>query len=131
VPRISDKDREKIIKALAEGKDLSSSFQAKLFDSDEVDYVEATKDYKLVYKGKTPEARVIAETPAAPLQEIREFNTDNAFYNDWANMLILVVRANPYSACASNARVKFGPYVSLERVGDPGNLRETTRHLYD
>lgn len=85
---ISDKDREKIIKILSEGKDLPTSYQTKLLDSDEVDYVEATKDYKLVYKGKTPEARVIAETPAAPLQVIREFNTDNVFDNDWANMLI-------------------------------------------
>jgi len=86
--KLNDKDREKIIKTLAEGKDLPTSFQAKLFDSDEVDYVEATKDYKLVYKGKTPEARVIAETPAAPLQEIREFNTDNKFEDGWSNMLI-------------------------------------------
>lgn len=85
---LSDKDRERIIKTLAEGKDLPTSYQAKLFESDEVDYVEATKDYKLIYKGKTPEARVIAETPAAPLQEIGEFNTDNAFNDDWANMLI-------------------------------------------
>jgi len=86
--KLNDKDRERIIKTLAEGKDLPTSYQAKLFDSDEVDYVEATKDYKLVYKGKTPEARVIAETPAAPLQEIREFNTDNKFDDDWSNMLI-------------------------------------------
>jgi site-specific DNA-methyltransferase (adenine-specific)/adenine-specific DNA-methyltransferase len=31
---------------------------------------------------------VIAETPAAPLQEMREFNTDNKFDDKWANMLI-------------------------------------------
>ncbi|MDO8558057.1 MAG: site-specific DNA-methyltransferase [bacterium] len=86
--KLLDKDREKIIKTLTEGKDLPTSYQAKLFESDEVDYVEATKDYKLVYKGKTPEARVIAETPAAPLQEMRAFNTDNAFIDKWANMLI-------------------------------------------
>lgn len=86
--KLSDKDREKIIKTLAEGNDLPISFRAKLFESDEVDYVEATKDYKLVYKGKTPEARVIAETPAAPLQEIRSFNTENKFDDKWANMLI-------------------------------------------
>jgi site-specific DNA-methyltransferase (adenine-specific)/adenine-specific DNA-methyltransferase len=85
---LSDKDRDKIIKLLAEGRDLPTLFQQKLFESGEVDYVEATKDYKLIYKGKTPEARVIAETPAAPFQEIRSFNKDNPFGDNWANMLI-------------------------------------------
>ena len=85
---ISDKDRKIIIKFLSEGKEIPPSYQAKLFSSEDIDYIEATKDYKLVYKGKTPETRVIAETHAAPLQEIRSFNADNAFNDAWSNLLI-------------------------------------------
>lgn len=35
--RISDKDQEKIIKALHDGKDLPTPYQTKLFESGEVD----------------------------------------------------------------------------------------------
>lgn len=85
---ISKRDREYLIKLIENGKSIPSSYQSKLFSEEDVDYIEATKDYKLVYKGKTPEARVIAETPAAPLQEIRSFNAKNPFDDKWSNLLI-------------------------------------------
>ncbi len=41
--------------------------------------VEATKDYRLVYKGKMAKEAVLRTTPAAPVQQIRTFNADNPF----------------------------------------------------
>ena len=85
---LTEIDKEIIKKCLDEGKPVPSLYKQKLFNSDDVEYVEATKDYKLVYKGKARKEDIIANTPAAPLQKIRSFNSDNAFGDDWSNMLI-------------------------------------------
>jgi len=63
-------------------------YRNQLFPADDGEYIEATKDYKLVYKGKTRKEDVLALTPAAPLQEVRSFNSDNPFDDNWRNMLI-------------------------------------------
>jgi site-specific DNA-methyltransferase (adenine-specific)/adenine-specific DNA-methyltransferase len=85
---LTDKDKEIIKKCLDEGKPIPSIYKQKLFNTDDTEFVEATKDYKLVYKGKARKEDIIAKTPAAPLQKIRSFNSDNAFEDDWSNMLI-------------------------------------------
>ncbi len=85
---LTDKDKEIIKKCLDEGTPIPSIYKQKLFDPDDTEYVEATKDYKLIYKGKARKEDIIANTPAAPLQMIRSFNSDNAFTDDWSNMLI-------------------------------------------
>lgn len=54
-------------------------YRSALFTDDDAEYVEATKDYRLVYKGKMPKEAVLRTTPAAPLQHIRSFNADNPF----------------------------------------------------
>lgn len=86
--KLTDKDKEIIKKCLDEGKPIPSIYKQKLFNSDDTEYVESTKDYKLVYKGKARKEDIIANTPAAPLQKIRSFNSDNQFEDDWSNMLI-------------------------------------------
>ncbi len=85
---LTKKDKEIIKKCLDEGKSVPSIYKQKLFNTDETQFVEATKDYKLVYKGKARKEDIIANTPAAPLQKIRSFNSDNQFEDDWSNMLI-------------------------------------------
>jgi DNA modification methylase len=85
---LTEKDKEIIKKCLDEGKPVPSIYRQKLFASDDTEYVESTKDYKLVYKGKARKEDIIANTPAAPLQKIRSFNSDNCFEEDWSNMLI-------------------------------------------
>jgi DNA modification methylase len=85
---LTDKDKEIITKCIQEGKPVPAIYKQKLFDSDDIEFVEATKDYRLMYKGKLRKEDIIANTPAAPLQKIRSFNSDNAFKEDWANMLI-------------------------------------------
>lgn len=86
--RLSDRDKKKIIEYVKQGKKLPTVYKSKLFDSDETEFIEATKDYRLVYKGKERKENIISQTPAAPFQLIRSFNTDNPFEDDWRNMLI-------------------------------------------
>jgi site-specific DNA-methyltransferase (adenine-specific)/adenine-specific DNA-methyltransferase len=85
---LTEKDKEIIKQCLDEGKTIPSIYKQKLFNTDDTEFVEATKDYKLVYKGKARKEDIIANTPAAPLQKIRSFNSDNQFEDNWSNMLI-------------------------------------------
>jgi len=85
---LTEKDKNTIKKCLDEGKPIPSIYRQKLFNTEDTEFVEATKDYKLVYKGKARKEDIIANTPAAPLQKIRSFNSDNRFEDDWSNMLI-------------------------------------------
>lgn len=85
---LTEKDKQNIIRCIENDKPVPSVYKQKLFGNNSVEYVESTKDYKLVYKGKARKEDIIANTPAAPLQKIRSFNTDNAFDDDWSNMLI-------------------------------------------
>lgn len=84
---LTDKDIEIIKKCLDDGKPIPSIYKQKLFSTD-TEFVEATKDYKLVYKGKARKEDIIANTPPAPFQKIRSFNSDNKSEDDWSNMLI-------------------------------------------
>lgn len=86
--RLTDREKQKIIELIQAGKPLPVIYKAKLFDSGETEFIEATKDYKLVYKGKARKEEIIAQTAAAPFQLIRSFNSDNPFKDDWRNMLI-------------------------------------------
>jgi len=70
------------------GKALPAVYKSKLFDSEDSEFIEATKDYKLVYKGKARKEDIIAGTPVAFFQKVRSFNSDNTFHDDWQNMLI-------------------------------------------
>ncbi len=85
---LNDKDRQKIIALLKEGKALPDIYKSKLFPSKDTEYVELTKIYQLVYQGKNRKEDIIAETLEAPLQEVRSFNTDNPFPDGWRNRLI-------------------------------------------
>ena len=86
--KLTNKDREKIIELLQQGKSVPEIFKSRLFPSGDKEYIELTKDYQLVYKGKKRKEDIIADTPEAPLQEVRSFNTGNPFEDEWRNMLI-------------------------------------------
>jgi len=80
---ISKKDRDNLIKLLQEGKDIPEKYRDILFANEQ-----AQKEYELTYAGKTREEDIIADTLAAPLQEVRDFNSDNKFDDGWTNKLI-------------------------------------------
>ena len=85
---LNERDKQLLKDCIENNKQIPSQFRNKLFASDDVEFVEATKDYKLTYKGKARKEDIIANTPAAPLQKIRSFNSDNPFKDGWQNMLI-------------------------------------------
>ncbi len=86
--KLTEHEKKKIIELIEAGKTLPAVYRPKLFDRDDTEFIEATKDYRLVYKGKARKEDIIAQTPAAPLQLVRSFNTDHRFEDDWRNMLI-------------------------------------------
>ena len=86
--KLTEREKKKIIELIEAGKTLPAVYKSKLFDRDDTEFIEATKDYRLVYKGKARKEDIIAQTPAAPFQKIRSFNSDNPFEDDWRNMLI-------------------------------------------
>lgn len=88
MPHLTDNDRAKIIRLLQEDKPLPETYRALLFPDGNREYVEATKVYQLVYQGKKKREDVIADTPSAPLQEVRVFNDDNPWSDGWRNQLI-------------------------------------------
>jgi len=88
VVKLSKAEKERVIGLIQEGKQLPLKYRSALFAGNDTEYVEATKDYRLVYKGKMTKEAVLRTTPAAPLQQIRSFNADNPFDDGWRNMLI-------------------------------------------
>lgn len=68
--KLSEQEKKKIIELLEAGKTLPAVYKSKLFDGDNTEFIEATKDYRLVYKGKARKEDIISQTPAAPLQLI-------------------------------------------------------------
>ena len=86
--KLTGYDKQKIIEMIQAGKALPAVYKSKLFDSEDSEFIEATKDYKLAYKGKARKEDIIAGTPVAPFQKIRSFNSENPFDDDWQNMLI-------------------------------------------
>lgn len=85
---LTRQEKEKIIELINAGKPLPAAYKSKLFQKDDTEFIEATKDYRLVYKGKARKEDIIAQTPTAPFQLIRTFNSDNLFKDAWRNMLI-------------------------------------------
>jgi len=86
--KLTEQEKQKIIELIQAGKSIPAIYKSKLFDSGDSEFIEATKDYRLVYKGKARKEDIIAGTPVAPFQKVRSFNSDNSFDNAWQNMLI-------------------------------------------
>ena len=72
---------------------------------------DAPKEYELTYAGKAREEDIIADTLAAPLQEVRTFNSDNKFDDGWTNKLIfgdnLMALKNLYEDPIIKGKVKL------------------------
>jgi DNA modification methylase len=86
--KLTEQEKKKIIGLIETGKKLPAVYKSKLFSRDDTEFIEATKDYHLVYKGKARKENIIAQTPLAPFQKIRSFCSDNSFEDNWQNMLI-------------------------------------------
>ncbi|HQP25689.1 MAG TPA: hypothetical protein PLP16_11010, partial [Smithellaceae bacterium] len=69
--KLTDQEKKKIIELIESGKKLPAVYKSKLFDSDDTEFIEATKDYRLVYKGKARREEIIAQTPVHPSVPLR------------------------------------------------------------
>jgi len=85
---LTDAEKKKLCTLIQEGKPLPITYKGKLFGPGDSTFIEATKEYRLVYEGKTRREEVIASTPEAPFQLVRSFSADNPFPEGWRNMLI-------------------------------------------
>lgn len=104
--KVSKKDRDNLIKFLQEGNDIPEKYQDILFANEQ-----KQKEYELTYDGKAREEDIIADTLAAPLQEVRTFNSDNKFDDGWTNKLIfgdnLMALKNLYEDSKIKGKVKL------------------------
>jgi DNA modification methylase len=88
---LTDEQKHLLVSLIEKDEPLPVEYRRLLFGLDASEYVERTGVYSLEYKGKAREQDILADTPAAPLQEIRSFNADNphaAPHADWRNLLI-------------------------------------------
>jgi len=85
---LTDNEKKKVIELIEAGRPLPAVYKDRLFSPDDATFVQTTKEYRLVYAGKTRREEVIANTPEAPFQLVRTFNPDNPFPDGWRNMLI-------------------------------------------
>lgn len=84
---LTEQEKQRLIQLIEQGKPLPIHYKSRLF-ADDAEYVERTAVYELQYKGKKSISDILSQTPAAPLQEVRSFNSDNGFADDWRNLLI-------------------------------------------
>jgi hypothetical protein len=84
---LNEQQKHDLIQLIEQGKPLPPHYKNLLF-ANEADTVERTAIYELQYKGKKSETDILSRTPATPLQEMRSFNSDNPFSDDWRNLLI-------------------------------------------
>lgn len=103
---LSEEDRKNIIKILKEGSEIPAKYRDLLCATKETQ-----KEYELTYAGKSREEDIIADTLAAPLQEVRTFNSDKKFDDGWTNKLIfgdnLMVLKNLYEDPTIKGNVKL------------------------
>ncbi len=59
---MNDDDRKRIIELLEAGKPIPEIYKSRLFPSGDKEYIEVTKEYQLVYKGKGRKEDIIADT---------------------------------------------------------------------
>lgn len=86
--RLTEADKKKLFDLIQNGKPLPPVYKSKLFAPEDATFIQATKEYRLVYEGKTRREDIIATTPEAPFQLVRQFNEDNPFPDGWRNMLV-------------------------------------------
>ncbi len=87
---LTEEQKRLLIGMIERGEPLPAEYRRLLFAQNGTELVERTGVYSLEYKGKAREQDILADTPAAPLQEIRDFNADNPHpdHPDWRNLLI-------------------------------------------
>jgi site-specific DNA-methyltransferase (adenine-specific)/adenine-specific DNA-methyltransferase len=84
---LTENERRTLARMIEAGEEIPSVWRAKLFP-EAPHSVEIGKEYRLEYAGKMKREQVLAETPAAPWQLVRSFNSERPFDDDWKNLLV-------------------------------------------
>jgi len=84
---LTETEKGELSQLLASGKPLPESWRYRLFPSGH-GAQETGKEYRLVYDGKLKREEVLAQTPAAPWQLVREFCTNRPHADGWRNLLV-------------------------------------------
>ena len=84
---LSPAEKAELIRLLDGGRPLPEAWRGRLFPA-AGKTVEVGKEYRLEYDGKMKREQVLAETPAAPWQLVRRFNTERPHPDGWRNLLV-------------------------------------------
>jgi adenine specific DNA methylase Mod len=84
---LTESEKSEIIRLLSTGQSLPEQWRYRLFPSGHRAQ-ETGKEYRLVYEGKLKREEVLAQTPAAPWQLVREFCTKRPHADGWRNLLV-------------------------------------------
>ena len=87
MPTLTESEKKEIIQLLSLNQPLPEHWRHRLFPSGKIRQ-EIGKEYRLVYDGKLKREEVLAQTPAAPWQLVREFCTERPHENGWRNLLV-------------------------------------------
>lgn len=84
---LTDAEKQELIRRLNTGEPVPEKWKSRLFPGSESG-APIGKEYHLAYEGKLKREQVLAQTPAAPWQLVREFCTDNPHADGWRNLLV-------------------------------------------
>ena len=85
---LTESERRELIRRITAGEPLPAAWRNRLFP-DGARAEPVGKEYRLVYEGKLKREEVLARTPPAPWQLVREFCTDRQHKDaGWRNLLV-------------------------------------------
>lgn len=84
---LTESEKSELIRLLSTGQPLPEQWRYRLFPSGHRAQ-ETGKEYRLVYDGKLKREEVLAQTPAAPWQLVREFCSKRPESDGWRNLLV-------------------------------------------
>lgn len=84
---MTEAEKQELIRRLNTGEPIPEKWKSRLFPGSECGEP-IGKEYHLAYEGKLKREQVLAQTPAAPWQLVREFCADNPHADGWRNLLV-------------------------------------------
>ena len=85
--RLTEFEISELVQLLGTDRPLPQHWRHRLFPNSYRSQ-ETGKEYRLVYDGKLKREEVLAQTPAAPWQLVREFCTNRPHADGWRNLLV-------------------------------------------
>lgn len=124
MPKVSEKDRERIIHLLESGEKLPIDYKHVLFPPEK-------KEYELVYAGKEREEDILADTMAVPLQPVKTFGKNG---DGWTNKLIFGDNLQIMKALMDDPDVKgrvkliyIDPPFATKRILEEAKIKKHTK----